>query len=238
MTLPSICRLGLGLGLVVLNASLAVAAPGEPPALNPFGASSGSATAEREDAIPGYVEMSNGAVVYGRVYMTRDARFKIFDAEAKRQREIPLTAIKQVECTVLKEWMEKEWRFKELAVDTKYYTGREYPSREYDHTITLKSDKKIKGGLSGIVYVIPGDIGPPKPGEPAGSREPEMFLLHKRDKAEYGIKLPQLLYVKSVNLGEDAYNEGKEKAAARGKLPTKTPKAPPEKKTEKKSAKE
>jgi hypothetical protein len=49
---------------------------GEPPALNPFQ----PGPSEREDAIPGYVEMSDGRICYGRLYLTRDARLKVYDA--------------------------------------------------------------------------------------------------------------------------------------------------------------
>ena len=124
-----------------------VAQAQEPPALNPFG----PVRTERDDAVPGYLEMSDGKVVVGNIYMTRDKRLKIYDASTKRQREIPLRVIKQIECKVLKEWMEKEWRFKELALDEKYYTGREYPSREVEYTITLHDDRTITGPPRRIV---------------------------------------------------------------------------------------
>ena len=111
------------------------------------------APAQREDAVPGYVELSDGKICAGQVYLTRDARLKINDEKLQRQREVPLSAVKQIDCKVKKEWMEKEWKFKELAKDEKMYTGRSYPSREYVHTITLNDGRTITGELSGIVYV-------------------------------------------------------------------------------------
>jgi hypothetical protein len=179
----------------------------EPPAINPFA----PRPAVREDAVPGYVELSDGSILVGQIYMTRDKRLKIYDESIKRQREIPLSAVAQIECKILKEWMEKEYRFRETTRDEKYYTGREYPAREYEHTITLKDGRRITGGLSEILYVAPF--------QEAGSREPPAeptrVLLHKRQKGELGQTLKELVYVKTVKLGEEAVAEGKRKASVR-----------------------
>jgi len=174
----------------------------EPPALNPFGSRAEREEQGRDDAVPGFVEMSDGRVHPGEVTLTRDARLKIFDEQRKKHREIPLKAIKRVDCTVLKEWVEEEWRFKENANDEKYFTGRTYPSREYTHKIALQNGQKIEGTLSGIVYVR---------ADPAG--EPARYLLHKRDKGEPGTDLKSLVYVRSIQLGAKALEEGKRKAA-------------------------
>jgi hypothetical protein len=182
----------------------------EPPAINPFG----PVKTAREDARPGYLEMSDGRVVSGDIYLTRDVRLKIYDEKLQRQREIPLRVVKQIECKVLKEWMEREWRFKELAKAEKYYTGREYPAREYVHTITLRDDRTITGPLSGVVYVQPFAAYNPKTGPSAYAPKPkaEKFLLHKRDKGDVETTLESLQYVRLIRLGEEALEEGKRKA--------------------------
>jgi len=185
-------------------------------ALNPFSPTP-KTSGQREDALPGYIEMSDGSVHYGRLYLTRDKRLKVNDEKMNRQREIPLAVVQQIDCKVLKEWMEKEWRFKELALNEKLYTGKEYPSREYEHTLTLKNGQKVTGGLSGIVYLLPGDFGPSQPGVYRPEVEPERYLLHKRDKGKVGDTLKKLLYVKQIKLGEEAFQEGRAKAAARPK---------------------
>jgi hypothetical protein len=185
----------------------------DPPALNPF-ARNPAVAGEREDAVPGYVEMSDGSIHYGRLYLTRDKRIQIYDATIERQREIPLDKISQLECKVLKEWMEKDWRFKELALDEKLYTGKSYPAREYKYTLTLQDGRTIDGSTSGIVYLIPGDYGPTKLGEYRPEGEPERYMLHKRDKGKPGEYLKDLTYVKSIKLGEEAFKEGKKKALA------------------------
>lgn len=202
--------------MVCLAACLAGSPEGraaeEPPALNPFA----PVRQDRQDAEPGYVELSDGRVFAGSVYMTRDKRLKIWDANLQRQREIPLRAIRQIECKVEKEWMEREWRFKELALDEKMYTGRKYPARLYVHTVTLRSDgRTITGPLAEIIYVRP--FADPSAGLDASKLEPQRFLLHKRDKGPPGTDLKSLVYVKRVKLGKDAYEEGLAKAAKRAK---------------------
>ena len=67
---------------------------------------------------------------------------------------------------------------------------------------TLQNGQKIEGTLSGIVYVR---------ADPAA--EPERYLLHKRDKGDPGTDLKSLVYVRSIQLGAKALEEGKRKAA-------------------------
>lgn len=168
------------------------------PALNPFG----SKEEVRDDAVAGYLEMSDGAIHPGMLFLTRAHRLKIFDSKAELHRQVPLRAVARVDCTVLKEWMEKEWRFKENANDEKVYTGHAYPAREYVHTITLKNGRTIRGALSGIVYV-----------QAESGKSAARFLLHKRDRGETGTKLKALLYVRTICLGEQALQDAKARAA-------------------------
>jgi hypothetical protein len=170
----------------------------EPPAINPFGPKA----KVRDDALPGYIETSDGKMRIGHVYITREHRLKVFDEAKQAFREIPLPAVQKIECSVLKEWQEKEWRFKENANNEKVYTGRSYPARQYNHTITLKNGKTIKGHLSAIVYV-----------QGEGSENAERFVLHDRDKGEYGDTLSDLLYVRTVGVGEKAVEEARQKAS-------------------------
>ena len=160
----------------------------------------------RTDTIPGFVELSDGTVHPGQIYLTRDARLKIFDVARNRAREVPLAAVRRIECSVKKEWTEKEWRFKENANDQKVYSGRSYPVREYSHSITLSDGRIIQGPLSAIIYVSDDH-----------EQEPERFLLHERDKGHAGTELKSLIYVRVIELGEKALEQGKQevrKAAA------------------------
>lgn len=195
------------LSLVALPDRRAIGAD-EPPALNPFA----PVKRDRDDAVAGYVEMSDGKVFAGDIYMTRDKRLKLYDETLKRQREIPLQVVTQIECKILKEWMEKEWRFKEMANDEKYYTGRKYPSREYLHTITLHDGRTITGPLAEVVYVQPYAYSPDEPLAPGSAVKPIRVLLHKRDKGANGSDLKSLTYTRLIKLGEDALEEGRKKA--------------------------
>jgi len=180
-----------------------------PPVMNPFG----PRPTQRQDATAGYVETSDGKVAVGMIYLTRDVRLKILDEKLQRQREVPLRVVKQIECKVKKEWMEKEWRFKELASDEKYYTGRKYPAREYLYTITLRDNRTITGPLSGIVYLKPNSEEPSQKAVGPARVKAQRFLIHKRDKGKAGTDLRSLIYVRLIKLGEEALEEGKRKAA-------------------------
>lgn len=187
------------------------ARPSEPPTIDPFGPK----PAVRDDSVPGYVETSDGAVHPGQVYLTRDLRLKIYDEKLQRQREVPWRAVKQIECRVKREWLEKEWEFKQAASSEKVFTGRSYPAREYLHTITLGTGGTITGPLSAIVYVQPDGTAAGRPGGYPAPAKPEQYLLHKRDKGKAGEDLKSLVYVKLIKLGDEALAEGRKKAAER-----------------------
>lgn len=179
------------LALIAVTCSLGQ----EPPAINPFG----QRQRVREDAIPGYVELSDDTILPGHIHLTRDARLKIADRALERHREIPLKRIKEVECEVEKEWMQKEWRFRENADDRKVFTGKSYPARIYVHTVTLTDDRKIRGDLSGILYLQ-------RP-----EQESTKFVLHQRDKGPVGTGFDSLVHVRRIRLGDKALEEGQER---------------------------
>ena len=143
----------LRIGCLCRCLSAAALSAAEPPTINPFGAPASEGQAERDDAVPGCLELSDGSLHPGMIYLTRDKRLKIYDDRLERQREVPLQAVKRIDCKVKKEWMEKEWKFKETTSDEKILTGRSYPAREYLHTITLGDGRTITGPLAAIVYV-------------------------------------------------------------------------------------
>ena len=181
----------------------------DPPVINPFGRT----PTVREDALPGYVETSDGAVHTGQIYLTRDKRLKILDEELKREREVPLRVVRSIECKPKREWMEKEWKFKAAASAEKMFTGRTYPAREYLHTITLRDGRTITGPLSALVYVQPRTYRPTESGVYRRPVEAQRHILHKDAKGKIGEKLESLVYVKLIRLGEEALIEGRQKAA-------------------------
>jgi hypothetical protein len=191
----------------------AIAAADEPAAINPFG----KRATQREDALPGCIELSDGTFHPGMIYLTRDKRLQIYDEKAQRQREVPLSAVKQIDCQVAREWMEKEWRFKETTSDVKMYTGRTYPSREYLHTITLRDGRTISGPLACIVYLQPQQSNEAREGKDAEPAEAERYFLNKRNKGDPGQTPAALVYVKQIRFGKDALAAGQGKATAKKK---------------------
>ena len=194
-----------GMAVVMLFMALPMLRAGEPAAINPFG----PAPTQREDAVPGCIELSDGSLHAGLVYLTRDKRLQIYDEALQRQREVPLQMVKQIDGTIKKEWLEREWKYKETTANEKMYTGRRYPVREYLHTVTLKNGRTISGPLSAIVYVEPSQhsVGQSDDQQP----EPERFLLNKRNKGELGASLKSLVYVKQIKLGKEAMEKGNKK---------------------------
>jgi hypothetical protein len=172
----------------------------DPPTIRPFA----PRTTTRSDAILGCVELSDGTVRAGRICLTRGARLKIYDETIRRQREIPLRVVRQIECKVGREWMEQEWRFRENASSEKSFTGRSYPARAYVHTITLQDGRTIVGPMSAIIYVQ----------EQTGGKRLR-FVLYKRQKGAVGDALESLTYVYKIQLGDEAFTEGKRRAGTR-----------------------
>jgi hypothetical protein len=179
--------------------------PAERP--NPFG----DTRAQRTDALAGAVYLSDGTVIRGDVYLTRGHDLRIYDASREENRDIPLRVVSEVTCHVEREWLEREWRFKENGNDEKVYTGRTYPARIYTHEIRLTRGDVMSGPLSVVVYVTQraedAVADRDSTGDPAGQAAPLRFLLHKRDKGEPGEALEDLVYVTRIVLGDAARNE-------------------------------
>jgi hypothetical protein len=163
-----------------------------------------------EGALPGRVVFSNRQELTGELWLTRDVRLSFYETKRQTRREIPLQAIRRIDCTVQREWMEREWRFKENASDEKVYTGRSYPVREYHHTIELKDGRKLEGTLAGLVHVMP-----------AGANAARKMVLRSSDKGPAGTDLKGLVYVRSIEI-----DRPREEEATRGQ-PEEGSQAPP-----------
>ena len=182
----------------------------EPPTINPFG----PRPAARSDGLPGVLELSDGSLHIGEIFLTRDAKLKIYDPKTKKFREVPLENVRRIECHVQKEWLEREWRFREAASNEKVYTGRTYPASIYEHTVTLRDGTSIRGPLSAPIYV-----------REAESEKPRRFLLRKRDKGPIGTTLKALIYVRRIELGKKAVERARETRRPTSGSPVEPPKA-------------
>jgi len=174
---------------------------GEKPA-NPFAA--GEEGGVRKDAVPGYVELSTGAKVPGHIFTTRAKRVKIFNLQKKIYEYVPVPAMRKIETLVEWERMEKEWRFKEAGSPEKVYTGRSYPARKFAYRLTLLGGHTITGHILGQPLYLA------RPSRASGSSDEgktDRFVLHDRQKGPLDTTLEDLVYIRSVTLGREAYEE-------------------------------
>ena len=173
----------------------------EKPATNPFGAPGTGVT--RQDAVPGYLELSSGLKVPGHIFTTRAARLKIYNLDREIYEYVPVPALKSIDAVIEWERMDKEWRFKEAGNPEKVYSGREYPVRKVCYVLTLLNDHKIRGHILGQpLYVMHND-------------KADRFLLHDRDKGAMGQTPADIPYIKHVELGPEAYNQAVDELKAR-----------------------
>lgn len=177
--------------------------PGEATAgpRNPF--ASGEASG-RKDAVRGYVELSTGEKVPGFIYTTRAKRLKIYNLRREVYEYVPVPALKRIEGIVEWERMDKEWRFKEAGNPEKVYTGRSYPVRMMAWKLVLRNDHEIVGHILGQPLYVEQDA------------KRERFILHKRDKGPIGTTLGDLVYVRRVEFGEEAYTQVVEELKKKG----------------------
>jgi len=160
---------------------------------SPFGA--GEEPGSRKDAVPGYIELSDGTKRPGRICTTRAKRLKIYNLKRKIYEFVPVPACKRIEAVVEWERVDREWRFKEAGSTEKVYSGRAYPVRMLAWRLILRNDHEIVGHI----------LGQPLYAKHGGKAE--RFILHKRDKGPMGGKLEDLVYVRRVVLGPEAYEE-------------------------------
>lgn len=176
------------------------------PAASPFGERADAGA--RKDAVRGYIELSTGAKLPGRIYTTRAKRLKIYNIEHKVYEYVPVPACKRMEVIVEWERDDKEWRFKEAGNPEKVYTGRSYPVRSLAWRLTLRNDHEVVGHILGQPLYVRED------------GKAERYILHQRDKGPMGGSLADVAYIRRVVLGQEAYDEAvaelKAKADAAG----------------------
>ena len=197
--------------LISLNLSFAVKiSADEPPVINPFG----PAPTEREDAVPGYVELSDGKICAGQIFLTRDARLKINDE--KMQTAAGSAAYgRQADRLHGQEGMDGKGVEVQGTHEGRKNVHRPLVSqpgiRAYHHARRRSHDHR-----RAIGHRLCASRQPTRPPSRASIRpqvKTEKFLLNKRNKGEIGQDLKSLVYVKSIKLGKEAYDEGLKKIA-------------------------
>lgn len=154
----------------------------ESPLTRPDGAEARSAT----------ITLSDGSTLRGPVSTTPDKPIRIWDDRNETYRDIPFQLIRSLQAHVLWERDEPEWRFIDSGSDIKEQTGRTYPARELQYTVTLVNDQTLRGGIVAPLYFQP----------LADNDRRQTLVLHKRQKGNPGETLEQLTYLQKVELVE------------------------------------
>jgi hypothetical protein len=163
------------------------------PAASPFGP--GPRGISRQDAVPGVIRLSGGEAVPGHLYTTRAKRLKIYNLARKRYEFVPVPALASIETVIEWERQDREWRFKEAGSPEKVYTGRSYPVRMHAWRLTLLNGHEIVGHILGQPFYAERD------------GKVERFILHQRDKGEMGKTLADLVHIRRVEFGQEAYDK-------------------------------
>lgn len=156
----------------------------EPEGKNPFDV---AARFGRPDALPGVVELSDGQQIPGRIYTTRDRNLEVWVEAEERFRRVPLITVLSIEPVVVNAEMVQEWRWKEMGVPERVYTGREYPTMRFEWKLHLIDDSTIVGPIKGQplwVRLKDSKFGP--------------FILHERTKGRMGETLDDIVHLKRV----------------------------------------
>lgn len=177
------------------------AAPASP-AANPFGPSD---RFRRDDALPGAAILSDGTILAGGLYTTRDRNWEVWVESEKRWRHVPPMVVLSIHAVVVDEGMDKEWRWKEMGSDEKAFTGRQRPVRRFQWRLHLIDDSVITGTIKGQPLWI--DTGA-NAQEPAGP-----YILHERSAGQYGQSLQDLLYLKRAVISRRAMRQVLQKRA-------------------------
>ncbi|RPI60171.1 MAG: hypothetical protein EHM48_07685 [Planctomycetaceae bacterium] len=170
----------------VLKHATPTTAPATSPADELFGTSKPSRPT-RTDALPGVIVLSDGKTLPGWLYTTAEKDFDVFIDADKRWVHVPFLNVLSITAVVDEEKMEPEWRWKEMGVPEKVFTGREYPTRRFRWKFHLIDDSTLTGVVKGQPVWL--ELGQAKVGP---------MLLHERSKGEFSQKLADLVYVKQI----------------------------------------
>ena len=150
----------------------------------------------RQDALPGALELSDGTVLAGYLYTTAEKDWLVWVEAEKRWRRVPFLAVLSISAVVLEEKMEPVWRWKEMGVPERVYTGEEYPTRKLDWRFHLIDDSTITGTIKGQPVWIEED------GKKHGP-----YVLNEQVRGPNGQKLKDLITVKQIIVSRRLMNE-------------------------------
>jgi len=169
----------------------ATTAPSSRPADNPVKSGtnpfSGKDRPFRPDAVPGVIELSDGAQLPGWLYTTRDKPWVMFDPKLERWRQIPFITVLSITAVVTEEKYVLQWRWKGMGEPEKVFTGRKYPYRRFLWKFSLIDGTTVTGTVKGQPIWVRWDRKTTGP-----------MVLHERDKGKLDLKLEDVKYVRKV----------------------------------------
>jgi hypothetical protein len=165
---------------------------------NPFAAK--DLPFRREDALPGVLELSDGRIIVGGLYTTREKPWEIWVEAEKRWRQIPFLNCLSLNAVVVEEKMEQRWRWKEMGVPEKVFTGKEYPARIFEWKLHLIDGAYLQGTVKGqpIYCEMPN-------GKTFGP-----MVVHERFSGQDGQTLKDAIYIKRVIVSRRLYDKLKD----------------------------
>jgi len=106
---------------------------------------------------PGEIQFSDGEVITGTIYLSRDMQFRLHDGE--QLRTVELARVREIRNFPEKEKMERNWRFLEAGQTKKEFSGDPYPSRLLRSVLVLKDESTVSGHLYTTVLYIESEEG-------------------------------------------------------------------------------
>jgi len=174
---------------------------------NPFGTDENF---RRQDALPGVIQLSDGQVLAGYMFTTAEKDWMVWDEPQKRWRRVPFLAALSISAVVMEEKMEQVWRWKEMGVPERVYTGEEYPTRRLEWRFHLIDGSEVTGavkgqpiwieiaGKAGAGVSAPGDANAGASASDGAVRKAGPFVLHETVKGKIGEKLADLVTVRKI----------------------------------------
>jgi len=103
----------------------------------------------RPDALPGIIELSDGRLVPGWIYTTRDRNLEVWVESEKRWRCVPLLSVLSLTAVVIEQEMVQQWRWKEMGQPERVYTGKQFPAMRFHWKVHLIDDSYVVGAIRG-----------------------------------------------------------------------------------------
>jgi hypothetical protein len=152
------------------------------------------------NAQPGTIVLSDGTSIPGWISTTQDQPLRLYVPASRRYVQIPLRQVVRIQAIVQWQRQQPPWYWKEPANDEKILAGQAYPVRKTSYRIRLRDDSELVADVAQTLWLRQAD------------GHVRRFLLHKRQKADPGTTLEDLLSVQEVLFDADGSNRDADSA--------------------------